>query len=305
MHWRIKGLVQKVLSTLPHGTHVNDMLQRTVGGLRDFDRQVASKVQDWAIFVEHLAGLGISPSGLRLFEIGTGWFPTLPVCFALAGAASCETFDLNNHLNLKLTRRMLAALEGLLPKIAAASKRPIAKVVAEYRTLTAQQTVGGILDAARVRYHAPADASKTSLPDGSMDLVFSNSVFEHVPPAVIADMMRESRRLLRTGGVAIHCVNCGDHYAYVDRGITPLNYLTYPTDRWRLWNNELLYQNRMRPSDFRDLAERAGLEVVLDHYRPRSELLELLPKLNIADEFRHYPPEQLCSTSVALAVRKS
>ena len=304
MHWRIKGIVQKALSTVPQGTRVNDLLQRTVGGLRNFDRQVESKVDDWVIFVDHLANLGVPVRGLRLFEIGTGWFPTLPVCFALAGAGSCQTFDLTRHMSPKLTRRMLAAMERLLPKIAEASKRPIEDVRADYEKITNQPTLPAILDAARIHYHAPADATKTSLPDNSVDVVFSNSVFEHVPREVIGDMMRESRRVLRGGGLAIHCVNCGDHYAYVDRAITPINYLTYPSSRWRLWNNDLLYQNRMRPKDFRDLAEREGLEVVLDHYRPRPELLEMLPRMNIAEEFRHYPPEQLCSTSVALAARK-
>jgi SAM-dependent methyltransferase len=304
MHWRIKGLIQKGLSSVPHGTRMNDLLQRTVGGLRNFDGQVASKVEDWVIFMDHLSTLNVSVEGAELFEIGTGWFPTLPVCFALAGAGSCHTFDLHRHLDLKLTRRMLGALQTLLPKIAGAAKRPLERVEADYRLIVGQATLADILNAARVRYHAPADATATSLPEETVDIVFSNSVFEHVPGEVIAGMMRESRRVLRTGGTAIHCVNCGDHYAYVDRGITPINYLQYPADRWRRWNNELLYQNRLRPKDFRDLGERAGLEVILDHFRPRPELVEVLSRLKIAEEFRHYPPEQLCSTSVALALKK-
>ena len=111
--------------------------------------------------------------------------------------------------------------------------------------------------------------------------------------------------MLREGGVTIHCANCGDHYAYIDRRITPLNYLTYPEKRWRLWNNGLQYQNRLRPSDFVALAERAGMEVVLYCYRPREDLKAALPRLRIAEEFRKYPVEQLCSTSVAFAARNS
>src|SRR5688572_8956999 len=103
MNWRVKGIVQKVLSVVPFGTAANDLLQKTVGGLRDFDGRLAGKVEDWKIFVDHLATLGISPRGLRLFEIGTGWFPTLPLCFSLAGAASVATFDLERHLNPRLT----------------------------------------------------------------------------------------------------------------------------------------------------------------------------------------------------------
>jgi hypothetical protein len=108
----------------------------------------------------------------------------------------------------------------------------------------------------------------------------------------------ESRRILRPGGLAIHSANCGDHYAYFDSGINAMNYLTYTSENWRFWDNSLLYQNRMRPQDFLELAERVGLNVILSIFRPRPELLESLPQMNIAPEFRRYAPEQLASTSV-------
>ena len=305
MNWRVKGIVQKVLSWVPGGTRMNDMLQRTVGGLRNFEKGVADKVEDWEIFVDHLATLGLSVRGLKLFEIGTGWFPTLPICFMLAGAAACTTFDLNPHLNEKLTRKMLVALRSQLPRIANKGRRSLEEVTADYERIAAAGSLSEILSAAGIDYRAPADATKTPLPPDSVDVIFSNSVLEHVPPEVIAGMMRESRRVLREGGYTIHCVNCGDHYAYFDRKISPINYLAYPKDRWRFWDNELLYQNRLRPQDFRELAERENLEVVLEVYRPRAELMALMKTMAIADEFKRYPPEQLCSTSVAFAAKKN
>lgn len=102
----------------------------------------------------------------------------------------------------------------------------------------------------------------------------------------------------------MHCANCGDHYAYFDRMITPINYLAYSEREWAFWNNRLLYQNRLRPVDFVRLAEQAGLEIVLLKIQPRAELLEKLSQIPIASEFRHYPDEQLCSTSVGFAARK-
>src|SRR3546814_2278132 len=71
---------------------------------------------------------------------------------------------------------------------------------------------GGVID-----YHAPADAASTALGDGEVDVVFSNSVLEHVPEAAIDTMYREAMRILAPGGIMFHSVNCGDHYAYVDR----------------------------------------------------------------------------------------
>lgn len=305
MNWRVKGLAQKTLSALPGGVRVNDLLQRTLGGLRQFETTVTNKVRkDWLVLVGHMTELGVSPHHLRYVEIGTGWFPTLPVCYTLAGAAGCDTFDLTRHLSAPLTFRMVAALRGHLPELARATGRPLPEVTAAYDHLTQTGSLTELLRRARIEYHAPADASATGLPAASVDVVYSNSVLEHVPPAAIARLMTESHRILRPGGLAIHSANCGDHYAYFDRTITAINYLTYPAADWEFWNNALLYQNRLRPRDFLDLATAAGLTIVLQKHTPRPALLAALPGLQLAPEFHKYPAEQLCCTSIDFVARK-
>lgn len=304
MNWRIKGVVQKILSVTPGGMRVNDWLQKTAGTNRDFEGQLAAKVEDWAILVTHSDTLGMPLEGRCLVEVGTGWFPTLPVCYSLAGVERCDTYDLTRHLNPELTFRMLAGLEAHLDKVAAAARQDRATVERRYRALRASAGIEQLLAEGRIGYHAPADASQTGLPAASIDIVFSNSVLEHVPPGVIQAIFHESARVLKPGGLSIHSANCGDHYAYFDKSITALNYLAYPARDWAFWDNNLLYQNRLRPADFVNMAAHAGLDVPISIHRPRPELLAALPGLAIAEEFRHYPPDQLCSTSVDLVGRK-
>jgi len=304
MHWRIKGLVQKTLSNMPWGVGVNDVLQRTVGGLRQFDRAVASKVEDWAGLVGRLADLGVRPAGLRFLEIGTGWFPTLPVCFSIAGARFCTTWDLHRKLNPQLTMEMLGTIRKSLPRIAAAAGSPLCECESACAALSSAGSVADLFRAARIDYHAPADAAVTGLPGESVDVIFSNSVLEHVEPDALGAIMRESRRLLSRDGVAIHSANCGDHYAYFDRRITPINYLKYSKADWHFWDNRLLYQNRLRPMEFLRIAEQAGLQIVMDVHRPQPALMARLEQMTIAPEFRGYPAEQLCTTSVTFAARK-
>ena len=74
-------------------------------------------------------------------------------------------------------------------------------------------------------------------------------------------------RILAPGGIMFHSVNCGDHYAYVDRSINELNYLRYSDPQWRLWDNAFLYQNRMRAHEFVERAEAAGFDIVLNTAR--------------------------------------
>jgi SAM-dependent methyltransferase len=293
MNWRIKGVVQKTLAALPGGLAVNDLLQRTVGGLRHFEKNVATKVNaDWVVLAGHMRELGVPLAGQRYLEIGTGWYPTLPACFQLAGAAEVISFDLERHLNGRLTERMWRALEAHLPAIATASGRGLEDVRATYRQRPPFD------------YRAPADATTSQLPANSVDVVFSNSVLEHVPRGVIRRMLEEAYRVLRPGGLSIHSVNCADHYAYFDKSITFMNYYQFSEADWQFWNNDLQYQNRMRPQDFIELSEQAGLKTVLAKHQPRPDLLAQLPAQPLAPEFQKYPPEQLACTSVDFVGQK-
>lgn len=304
MNWRIKGIVQKALSTAPGGTHVNDLLQRTTGGLRDIDATVDSKVvDDWVVLARQLRELNVEIRDAVLVEVGTGWFPVLPLCFAFAGARTCHTFDVARHLNTRLTSRAIARLRVHLPRIADTTGVSIEQVQGRYEHVSGSPDVSTALDRAGVRYHAPADAAHSGLGNGSVDAVFSNSVLEHIPSRGIAAILRETARIVKPAGVSLHSVNCGDHYAYFDRSITSINYLKYSDRQWRLWNNRLLHQNRLRPDDFLQLAEDAGLQVVLSRFTPKEHLLKMLPTLGVAEQFERYSPDQLCATSIDFAGR--
>ena len=172
-------------------------------------------------------------------------------------------------------------------------------VAAVRRGASLEDATGGV-----VSYHAPSDASDTKLPDASLDAVFSNSVLEHVPGPIIERCFTEARRILRPGGIVFHSVNCGDHYAYVDRSISQLHYLRYSDAAWKRWNNEFLYQNRLRAIDFTTMAKDAGFTIELDTSRPHPTRLAELAKIEVHPDFGRYSREQLAITSIDFIGRK-
>ncbi len=91
-----------------------------------------------------MAALGVRPQNLDYVEVGTGWYPALPICYWLAGARSCRTFDITRHLNHKLTFRMLRRIENHLPAIAEGSFRPLAEVRAAYASLSNAKTTEAV-----------------------------------------------------------------------------------------------------------------------------------------------------------------
>ncbi len=308
MHWRIKGLIQKALGPLPGGDALHYRLQRRFGGLRDFRREFAIKIDDWKIMIAQLRAHDIDIRGAELLEIGTGWYPTFPFACHLAGAARVHTYDLNRHLKPDLVRRCAAGLAEFLPAIAEAAGANSDDVRARHAALMIALGDGDDLERATgdgVRYHAPADATATGLPADSVDLVFSNSVLEHVAPSLLAPLYAESRRILRPDGAMFHSVNCGDHYAYADRKVHQLNYLQFSDRQWAFWNNRFLYQNRLRAHQFVDAAREAGFGIALDTSTPRPQRLEQLRAMTVAPQFAHLPPEKLCITSVDFIARKA
>ena len=135
------------------------------------------------------------------------------------------------------------------------------------------------------------DARALELPSASLDLICSNNTLEHIPAAVIASMLTEFRRLLRPPGVMSHFIDMADHYALFDRKITRYNFLRYPEPAWRLFNNELHYQNRLRLADFRALHEQRGFEVLEEENR--REPLAVLRSVPLAERFAGYDEDEL------------
>ena len=306
MNWRIKGVTQKLLSSFPWGVRVNDVLQKTLGTLRNFDNHVRCRaMEDWIGQINLLHKVQSPLQNLRYLEIGTGWMPILPVCYYLSGADSCTTLDLTRHLKPSLSFKMLEVIDRLLPSLAEASHQNLTSMQQRLSSLRNSSNLDELLQRAHVNYYAPVDASASGLESESVDIVFSNNVLEHIQPAIILRLMRETYRLLRPGGLVVHSVDCYDHYSYFDHSITPINYLRFNENQWAFWNNDLQYQNRLRPQDFLKLAEQAGLKVILANFEPQTNLLAELPTLKIAPEFQQYSPEQLCCTSVDFVARKS
>ena len=307
MHWRIKGSVQKILGVLPGGDHLHYVLQRRFGGLRQFEREVAIKIDDWQIMVTRLREAGFEIAGRRLFEIGTGWYPTFPFACYLAGAARVTTVDLTRHIRRELVVSCAERLGSALAQIASVAQVDEGRVRERHARLVAELDRSMDLTAATdgvVVYAAPADATRTDLGRDSVDCIFSNSVLEHVPPPAIEGMYREGMRILAPGGIMFHSVNCGDHYAYVDRSIHQLHYLRYSDSQWRLWDNAFLYQNRMRAHEFVERAEAAGFDIVLNTARATEQRLRQLAETPVHAQFTGIPPERLCITSVDFIARK-
>jgi hypothetical protein len=289
------------------------LLQRLGGGLKKFASECDSKVDDWRLMMGHLRAANVPLKETRLLEMGTGWYPTFPFCLYLAGAGRVDTLDLNPYLKPEMTLALAERLESHLTVIAEESGRTESDIRTLHARLLRSLRQAGALSAQQllreategvVHYAAPADAARTGFDAGTIGVVFSNSVLEHVPRAIIQDCFVEAFRILEPRGIVLHSVNCGDHYAYVDSKVHQLHYLKYSDAAWKKWNNAFLYQNRLRAVDFTKMAEDAGFQVEIDTSTPRPERLRQLDAIDVDPVFSRYTREQLCITTIDFVGRK-
>src|SRR3546814_21135119 len=134
----------------------------------------------------NLRNAGVDFSRMRVFEIGTGWYPTFPFACYLAGARKITTCDLNPHLREDLTLACVEGLEKFLPVIAEAAGADPDAVAQRYHALP-ERTRGGEEHTAASggvpHYHAPADGSSTALGARAGDGGICNIVPEPRPAA--------------------------------------------------------------------------------------------------------------------------
>jgi SAM-dependent methyltransferase len=159
-----------------------------------------------------------------------------------------------------------------------------------------------MLDEQRMPYVAPARFSSLPFDDASLDVISSFAVLEHVRSP--ENVVRECRRVLRPGGVAVQRILSRDHRSFGQvAGYHPASYLDHSPQEWEAVNTDKFYQNRVLPEEWRDLFEQGGMRV---------EFFRTLGQYHFSDEererlhpdFAHVAEAGVVSVNCDMVVRK-
>ena len=296
--WLLKAGIQGAISLAPGRHRLNALLQeRVTRSLELSDATFALKLGQCA---HHLSSYREAHGGheppRRALELGTGWYPIVPVGLALAGIDEVITADITSLMDPGRTRRMLelfaAAIDTgrLRDQLREIHPARAETVMAAARDPARHEAVADLLARVGVRTFV-GELQDLRLADGSVELLVSNNTLEHVPPPALEEMLAKLWRLCAPGAVMDHFIDISDHYAHFDHSITEFNYLRYPAGVWRLLNNRLQYQSRLRVSDYLRLLERAGFTVIAQE--PERGDPEQLAQVPLAHPFRDYAREDL------------
>lgn len=302
MDWRYKAGVSTVFSHAPFGHRMYVLFQRRV--TRTLPVSDTAFVENVEFGREHLALLQKHEarpiSALQFFEFGVGQDLKFPLTFHSLGVERQILVDLRRLLRPSLVNSAVERLRRFGPTLGL-PRVPSGPVEGSTRADWDRWASAHGLD-----YRAPADARSTGLPDRSVDVVTSISVLEHVPPDDILAILRECRRILKDDGWAVMNVDYTDHYASFDRTITHYNFLRFSEREWRRWNPSMIYQNRLRHSEYLDIVRRAGFEIVDEVVRRGSkEDVDLLRTFPLHEKYRGFSPEDLAVKGWHCLLRKA
>ena len=294
MKWVLKAVVQKTISFLPGGNKINFLFQKYITkGVFLTDEYFLDRLEHAK---EHLdAFKNYAKIDLQsTLELGTGWYPVVPISMFLSGAEKIITLDISELCNkerLSTTLEMFSKyiadnkLENYI-SVRADRMEVLKKLIVEKDRLS----FGEMLKQLKINYILK-DARKLDLPSAAISLIHSNNTFEHVYTEVLKEILMEFKRLTAKGGIMSHFVDMSDHFAHSDKSITIYNYLQFSERRWSRIDNSIQPQNRMRITHYRKIYRELHIPITKEELRPGS--LKELSSVKVHQEFSTIPKEEL------------
>ena len=267
MNWKMKAYLQSAVSMIPgpasHRLYYG--IQRAIGTLRAVEP--TNGFRDGLRIADAIDGAGGRVAGATFLEVGTGRRVNVPIALWLCGAGEIITVDRTAYLRAELVqeelgfvRRHASETEALFGARADCEtfRRRFAILLRD--DLTTEQ----LLATAGIRY-LNHDVRSLPMPADAVDYHISNNVLEHVPPADLAAMLVEGKRIVKTGGLLVHRIDFSDHFSEDDPSISTINFLRYSEEEWRRFGgNQYNYHNRLRIDEFEAIVSDAGLAIVAE-----------------------------------------
>ncbi len=297
--WKQKAIVQKAISYLPYSRRINFLFQKFVTrGVQLTDHYFIDRLQHARNHIGAYQRAADDRVPESTLELGTGWYPIVPVALFLLGAENIYSVDistLTSRKRLLITLQYFAQAEENNTLRDYVSCRPERmSVIHELIRNPERLSLSQMLERLHIRY-LREDTRSISLRDGSIDLIHSNNTFEHIYPDILCSILKEFKRILRKpGGVMSHFVDMTDHFAHIDPSISVYHFLRFTERQWRWIDNGIQPQNRLRADDYLQIYADLAIPVTGEECRPGD--LETLRNIPLAARFRDKPLEVLAKT---------
>jgi hypothetical protein len=306
--WIIKAVVQKAISYLPGSGKINYFFQKHVtGGVLLSDEHFELKIGHARDHFDYLVDMVGEPKERTILELGTGWYPVVPILFYLTSSGRVISVDIEQWMTRQTQQETIKKFRqwkesGLLENL---SELIITERWEQLMDVLDKPENYNKEDVDRLIGLTPlvADARKLSLENESVDFICSNNTFEHIPQAILRDILVEFLRVLRPGGMMSHFIDMSDHFAHFDSRIGIYNFLKFSKKTWAILDNTIQPQNRLRYRDYLEMYLQLGLPVSQEEIREGN--LQELKKVKVHPEFSNYSEQELAISHAYMITLKT
>ena len=236
------------------------------------------------VFEKHSTFVGSIPSSPVLLEVGPGDSIGSALLASAIGASRTYLVDVGAFAStdVNLYRRMARYLSD-----AGYDVPDISRAV----------SFDDLLQASSATYLTEGVESLASIPAGSIDFAWSNSVLQHVQRGDIVHLAGELRRVLKETGVSSHTIDFRDMLG------GELNHLRFPPTLWesRWVKRSGAYTNRLRCSEILGIFRDAGFSVQIVRQKRWSELPT--PRKAMSHPFRRRSADDLLTYHLDVVLR--
>ena len=286
--WVLKAIVQKILSKLPYKHQLNFFFQYHITrGARFNDIYFEDKIIHASNHYDNFCKFSNKTTNFSVLELGTGWYPVVPLCYFLFGADKIVTVDLTQHISARSIRTVLnrfeeyadfGKLDKLLPKFNMSRLEYLLNTARDKYNLSFKE----LLKEFRIEYQC-GDLRKMKLVPSKFDLISSNNTFEHIYPQILSDILKIFKSLSNEDTIWSHFIDMSDHFAHLDSSINIYNFLQYSEKKWAQIDNSIQPQNRLRITDYKLMYEELGIKILEEISRVGH--MELLNQIQINPMF--------------------
>jgi len=294
--WKQKAIVQKTISYLPFGQNINYFFQKYVTkgeNLNDeyfLDRLGHAK--EHIHYYQKITGNSFPNSSL---EIGTGWYPVVPISLFLIGSETIYSVDIKM---LTSKERIVTTLKKFIECYESGKLTDFIEYIPErfevIQSILAdleKYDLAQILQLLKINYLIE-DARKLSLADNSIDLVNSNNTFEHIYPEILIPILKEFKRIVKKpNGVMSHFIDMSDHFAHFDKSINIYNFLQFSDKQWKWIDNSIQPQSRIRIYDYKKIYE--DLNIPISELSLRAGNINDLKSVTLDSSFSNKSMEEI------------
>ncbi|MGX1022919.1 hypothetical protein [Psychroflexus sp. MBR-150] len=224
----------------------------------------------------------VNLEGKNVLEIGSGWFPIIPILFKNElNINKCYTFDINEHYSKKRIKSTLKIFENNFKT----NKNNLPSFI---------------------KYFPSTNVSNFKIND-NIDFVISRFVLEHISEDELLKIHYHLYNQISKSAQILHLISPSDHRAYSDKSLSLYDFLKYSDKEWDKIQTKFDYHNRLRLPDYINIFKKAGFKIEFLNYEDvnkNSDKYKKFKKLNIHYDYKKYSEQEILASSITVLLSK-